>query len=423
MKIKFKRFMYGIKRIMNQNILLVLPLIYIIAICYLTDWSKTYISSNVLRYVLYAIMLIIAISGVLFIIMLIGTPLRARLINKKLTQVGFIDNLGNSPILLSWHRDKNSVSILFYSQFISLLDYENRKEDIETVLNLKIISISRGKDMQHVVIKAVKSSRNKNSIIYWNDTYINQNDFVLILGESDNGYESIDISRTPHVLIGGGTGSGKTILLKLMLMQSIKKGAKIYLADFKGGIDYLNTWHSCCKIIINQEEFEQDLSNIILLMNERRTLLLESKTSNISDYNNATGNNLPRIIVACDEIAEVLDKTGLNKDEKELVSKIESKLSTIARQGRAFGIHLIFATQRPDADVLKGQIKNNIGYRICGRADKVLSQIILDNPVGAEMITPDDQGMFYTNFNVLFKAFYVDDSDLIGGIEGNYEKN
>lgn len=118
--------------------------------------------------------------------------------------------------------------------------------------------------------------------------------------------------------------------------------------------------------------------------------------------------------MACDEIAEVLDKTGLDKDQKALIGQIESKFSTIARLGRAFGIHLMFATQRPDADVLKGQIKNNIGYRICGRADKVLSQIILDNSEGAEKISPNDQGMFLTNTGVLFKGYYVEDECLEG---------
>lgn len=70
-----------------------------------------------------------------------------------------------------------------------------------------------------------------------------------------------------------------------------------------------------------------------------------------------------------DEVAEILDKTGLTKEEKEQVTRIENRLSTIARQGRAFGIHLFLSTQRPDANILSGQIKNNIGYRICGRAD------------------------------------------------------
>jgi S-DNA-T family DNA segregation ATPase FtsK/SpoIIIE len=127
---------------------------------------------------------------------------------------------------------------------------------------------------------------------------------------------------------------------------------------------------------------------------------------------------LPRIIVACDEIAEVLDKTGLEKNEKALVEQIESKLSTIARLGRAFGIHLALATQRPSVEILKGQIKNNIGYRVCGRADKVLSQIILDNSDGADKISPNDQGMFLTNTGTLFKAYYIDDDCLKGSGRG-----
>lgn len=80
----------------------------------------------------------------------------------------------------------------------------------------------------------------------------------------------------------------------------------------------------------------------------------------------------------------MLDKTGLTKEQKEIVIKIEGLLGTIARQGRAFGIHLILATQRPDSAILSGQIKNNINCRICGRADNVLSMIILDKTDAAD---------------------------------------
>ena len=117
----------------------------------------------------------------------------------------------------------------------------------------------------------------------------------------------------------------------------------------------------------------------------------------------------------------MLDKTGLTKEEKELVGRVESKLSTIARQGRAFGIHLVLSTQRPDAEILKGQIKNNIGYRVCGRADKILSNIILDKPDAADTITPQDQGMFLTNTDVLFQAYYVED-DCLKGVAASAEQ-
>ena len=108
----------------------------------------------------------------------------------------------------------------------------------------------------------------------------------------------------------------------------------------------------------------------------------------------------------------MLDKTGLTKEQKELVSQIESKLSTIARQGRAFGIHLILATQRPDAAVIPGQIKNNLDFRVCGRADNVLSQIILDSTAAADQIPKDARGRFITGDGTVFQAFLFDENDL-----------
>ena len=122
---------------------------------------------------------------------------------------------------------------------------------------------------------------------------------------------------------------------------------------------------------------------------------------------------LHRVIFGCDEVAELLDKTGLGKDDKTVVAQIESKISMLARQGRAFGIHLIFATQRPDSEVLKGQIKNNFDFRNCGRADKVLSQIILDNPEAADRIPKDKQGVFLTNTGVFFKAYYLNEDYML----------
>ena len=100
------------------------------------------------------------------------------------------------------------------------------------------------------------------------------------------------------------------------------------------------------------------------------------------------------------------------KEQKETVSKIESRLSVIARQGRAFGIHLILATQRPDANILSGQIKNNVNCRICGRADTVLSQIILDNTSAAEQIPKDARGRFLLHDGTVFQAYWFDENTM-----------
>ncbi len=109
----------------------------------------------------------------------------------------------------------------------------------------------------------------------------------------------------------------------------------------------------------------------------------------------------------------MLDKTGLEKKQKEQLSLIESGLSVIARQGRAFGIHLILATQRPDANILPGQIRNNIDCRVCGRADTVLSQIILDNTTAAEQIPKDTAGRFILHDGTVFQAFWIDEDSML----------
>ena len=105
-------------------------------------------------------------------------------------------------------------------------------------------------------------------------------------------------------------------------------------------------------------------------------------------------------------------KTGADNERKKLLAQIENKLSAIARQGRAFGIHLILATQRPDANVLPGQIKNNMDFRVCGRAGNVLSQIILDNTSAAEQIPKDARGRFITGDGTVFQGYLFDEGQL-----------
>lgn len=105
-----------------------------------------------------------------------------------------------------------------------------------------------------------------------------------------------------------------------------------------------------------------------------------------------------------------MDKTGMDKAGKERIAAYENRLATIARQGRAFGIHLMLATQRPDAAILAGQIRNNMNFRVCGRADKVLSQIILDSTAASEQIPKDAQGRFITGDGMVFQGFLFDES-------------
>lgn len=225
---------------------------------------------------------------------------------------------------------------------------------------------------------------------------------------------SVDLALYPHLLIGGATGSGKTWLLKLILLQAINKQYMIVIADFKGKVDYPKLWENYCSFATEFDQVQKYLHDICRVLEKRKNLFSDLGYSNIDSYNRNESNFLPRIVFACDELAELLDTTGLSTKEKESMKQIQKNINTIARLGRAFGIHLILATQRPDANILNGQIKNNISYKICGRADQVLSQIILDSTDASINIPSDAQGLFINQDGIVFKSYIFDeDKDIL----------
>ena len=354
-------------------------------------------------------------AGILVTILIL-TPIGKRSVQEQLKSIGLVNHSEAVPELKSKRKDKKNPSITiweFTSQGIPLKVWQDKQAAIETALDITIVKIKNGSGKSRVLIQAVPAVSDLPDMIKWKDKYLSQQSFVLNLGESFTGPITVDLARVPHILLGGATGSGKSVLLKLLLMQANKKGAKVCIADFKGGVDFPPIWHKECRMCFEEQSTQELLTELVEELERRKQLLKAAGLPNIDHYNAATDENLQRYIFACDELAEMLDKTGLTKEQKEIVNKIEGLLSTIARQGRAFGIHLILATQRPDANILSGQIKNNINCRICGRADNVLSMIILDNTDAADLIPEDAQGRFLLKGGSIFQAYWFDDT---GGV-------
>ena len=353
---------------------------------------------------------LVIITGA-FILIRLGTPIGTSNINENLWRIGLTNHAGEAPLLLRKYRESDSeITIMeFVPNGIPRTEWEDKQEKIETALDIYIVKIEEGKNKKRLILHTVTGDCKLPKFMYWQEKYLSNDDFELVLGQSMLGKITVNLAKIPHILLGGSTGSGKSVLLKLLIMQCVKKGAEVYIADFKGGVDFSPVWHTKCKIIIDENNLLNILTEIVEELENRKTLLRESGCANIGEYNERYGKQLKRIIFASDEVAEVLDKTGLSKEAKEIVTKIEGKLSVIARQGRAFGIHLILATQRPDANILAGQIRNNIDYRVCGRADNVLSQIILDNTEAADSIPKDSQGLFITHDKTIFQGFLFDE--------------
>ena len=347
---------------------------------------------------------------------LIMIPIGKRSVQDQLKSIGLVNHAEAVPELKSKRKDKQNPKITiweFTSQGIPLKIWKDKKESIETVLDITIVKMKNGSGKSRVLIHAVPAVSDLPDMIEWKDKYLSTQSFILNLGESFTGPVTVDLARVPHILLGGATGSGKSVLLKLLLMQANKKGAKVCISDFKGGVDFPPVWHKECRMCFEEQSTLELLTELTEELERRKQLLKAAGLPNIDHYNAATGENLQRYIFACDELAQMLDKTGLTKEQKETMIKIEGLLGTIARQGRAFGIHLILATQRPDSTILNGQIKNNINCRICGRADNVLSMIILDKTDAADQIPEDAQGRFILQDGTIFQAYWFDDT---GGI-------
>ena len=92
-------------------------------------------------------------------------------------------------------------------------------------------------------------------------------------------------------------------------------------------------------------------------MEERKRLFKKVDAANITEYREKSGDYMQRIVFACDEVAALLDKTGADKSRKELLAQIEARLALIARQGRAFGIHLILATSARTLIFCRGKLR------------------------------------------------------------------
>lgn len=232
----------------------------------------------------------------------------------------------------------------------------------------------------------------------------------MALGENLKGQVRINLLDVNSILIAGGSGSGKSVLIRSLLLQSKMKNAELWVGDFKGGLDYTGEWRKKCNIITDKEQWAKVLDDIIGIMHERITILRDAECENLAVYNKLHDKKMQYYIVCCDEISELLDKSGMasKSPQRNLIERIEASLSTLARQGRSTGISLILATQIPSREIISGQIISNMNLKIVGKADSTLSTMVLGNGEADKRIPKDKSGYFLTNSGILFKAYFVD---------------
>lgn len=193
-----------------------------------------------------------------------------------------------------------------------------------------------------------------------------------------------DISKMPHVLVAGTTGSGKSVLINSfitsLLFRASPQEVKLILVDPKrveftayNGIPHLLT-----PVIVEPEKILSALKWSMTEMDRRYKLFAERGVRNIEGYNELSGfQALPYIVIVIDELADLMMFAPV---------EVEDSVARLAQMARATGIHLVIATQRPSVNVITGLIKANIPARIAFNVSSMIdSRVILDTP-GAEKL-------------------------------------
>ncbi|BAJ58531.1 cell division protein [Helicobacter pylori F32] len=216
---------------------------------------------------------------------------------------------------------------------------------------------------------------------------------TLALGKDIVGNPFItDLKKLPHLLIAGTTGSGKSVGVNAMILSLLYKNPpdqlKLVMIDPKmvEFSIYADIPHLLTPIITDPKKAIGALQSVAKEMERRYSLMSEYKVKTIDSYNEQAPNNgveaFPYLIVVIDELADLMMTGG---------KEAEFPIARIAQMGRASGLHLIVATQRPSVDVVTGLIKTNLPSRVSFRVGtKIDSKVILDTDGAQSLLGKGD---------------------------------
>ncbi len=247
----------------------------------------------------------------------------------------------------------------------------------------------------------------------------------VALGKDIHGsYCITDLTKTPHLLVAGSTGSGKSVcinsFINSLLITKRPDEVKIVLVDPKKVelSNYNGVPHLLCPVVTDPKKASIALQNIVRIMEDRYNMFADEKVKNISGYNEKMENlmkqnpedntikKMPYILVIIDELADLMLVAS---------KEVEDSIMRITQMARAAGIHLIVATQRPSTDVITGVVKANIPSRISfAVASQIDSRTILDS-TGAEKLIGKGDMLFKPmgeNYGRRIQGNFISDDEI-----------
>ena len=323
-----------------------------------------------------------------------------------------------------------------------------RVEDIEAkrtqLLTTHAISLVTVQPKPGEIVVTIAGSKRQSVSLWdlWSRRSLNRNaagintSFVLGLQEISGTMLYLNLggefaglaSHEPHSLVAGATGSGKSVLIQAILLDiaatNPQELAQIILIDPKMGVDYSaleDLPHMREPIVTTRERATEVLEVLVEEMETRYRLFATARARDLTTFNAkaAPGDRLPMLFLVHDEFADWM----LDDGYKGAVSAAVQRLGVKAR---AAGIHLLFAAQRPDKDVMPMQLRENLGNRLILKvASEATSKIALDRP-GAELLL--GKGHLAAKLNgeqglVFAQAPFLSDEDIESAVKAIAQDN
>ncbi|WP_437559364.1 FtsK/SpoIIIE domain-containing protein [Acidithiobacillus sulfuriphilus] len=324
----------------------------------------------------------------------------AQEVTKKLKSA--LNSYGLQASILGTRLTPNGCLVkLAGSDRLRVEDIENKRTQLLTTHAINLVTV-QPKPGEIVVTVAGAKRQTVSLWELWSRREINRNvagintSFLLGLQEINGALLYLNLgsefgglsSHEPHSLVAGATGSGKSVLIQALLLDiaatNPKELAQIILIDPKMGVDYAplsDLPHMREEIVTTTQKASEVLEALVQEMEDRYRAFAKARARDLPTYNSkvAAEERLPMVFLVHDEFADWM----LNDAYKAAVGAAVQRLGVKAR---AAGIHLIFAAQRPDKDVMPMQLRENLGNRLVLKvSSEATSKIALDRP-GAELL-------------------------------------
>lgn len=276
------------------------------------------------------------------------------------------------PILRRKHKRQNGL-MLEYAMPIGLCkkDFDEQQERLEQAVNGEV-SISARNGLLFIELAFGEIPQ----CVKWDMPDV-EGDLPITVGMSRSGLITADIADFPHLLVAGQTGGGKSVFLHQMLACLVHNPkCRLFVVDLtRVDFAYMQK-HAMCGWTIKKAH--EILSYLVAELDRRLDALTRAGVEKVQNY----PGDMPYMVLMVDEfshLSPMLYKYE-GKASKEMRQECHSMLVDLLCRARKVGIHVVLSTQRPDADVLPGQMKANIPATVCFQVrNRVNSQICLDN--------------------------------------------